>query len=76
MPEDVIAGKYKGIMADHEIERFRLWNKEGDEFVEPVEWVGEAVARLATGKFMGKESGWVGDYDVHVEVPRAGRAKL
>lgn len=33
MPEDVIAGKYKGIMADHEIERFRIWNEMGDEMV-------------------------------------------
>ncbi|KAK3202662.1 hypothetical protein GRF29_154g339786, partial [Pseudopithomyces chartarum] len=49
MPKDVIAGKYKGIMADHEIERFRIWNEIGDQMVEPPEWCGDAVAKLALG---------------------------
>jgi hypothetical protein len=33
MPEDVIGGKYKGVMADHEVERFRIWDGVGDEMV-------------------------------------------
>lgn len=33
MPEDVIAGKYDGVMADHEVERFRIWDGMGDEMV-------------------------------------------
>jgi NAD(P)-dependent dehydrogenase (short-subunit alcohol dehydrogenase family) len=70
MAQDLVDGKYKGVMADHEVERFRLWNEIGDEFVEPAEWCAEAVAKLAVGKFIGKESGWVGDYDVHVPIHR------
>ena len=66
MPEDVIAGKYKGTMADHEIERFRLWNKIGDAMVEPASWCGEAVAQLALGLFNGARSGEVLNYDEHV----------
>ena len=71
MPEDVIAGKFKGIMADHEIERFRLWNEIGDEFVEPASWCGEAVAKLAVGLFIGGPSGSVMNYDEHVPIPKA-----
>lgn len=33
MPEDVIAGRYNGVMADHEVERFRIWDEMGDEMV-------------------------------------------
>jgi len=66
MPEDVIAGKFKGIMADHEIERFRIWNEIGDEMVEPAAWCGEGVAKLALGLFIGGRSGEVLSYDEHV----------
>lgn len=66
MSEDVIAGKFKGVMADHEIERFRNWNAIGDEMVEPPAWCGEAVAKLALGLFLGGKSGETLDYDVHV----------
>ena len=69
MPEDVIAGKHKGIMADHEIERFRRWDEIGDEMVEPPEWCGEAVAKLALGLYAGGKSGQTLEYDSHV--PRA-----
>ncbi|KAF2268682.1 hypothetical protein CC78DRAFT_575663 [Lojkania enalia] len=71
MPEDVIAGKFKGILADHEIERFWLWNEIGDDFVEPAEWCGEAVAKLAVGLFVGGKSGECMDYDQHVIVPKS-----
>ena len=73
MPEDVIAGKYRGIMADHEIERFRVWNEIGDEMVEPPEWCGEAVGKLALGLYSGGKSGESLDYDVHVPIRRRGR---
>lgn len=66
MPEDVIAGNYKGIMADHEIERFKRWDEVGDEMVEPPEWCGEAVAKLALGLYAGGRSGETLYYDVHV----------
>jgi NAD(P)-dependent dehydrogenase (short-subunit alcohol dehydrogenase family) len=66
MPQDVIAGKYEGIMADHEIEKFRVWNEIGDEMVEPPEWCGEAVAKLALGLYPGGRSGESLEYDVHV----------
>jgi NAD(P)-dependent dehydrogenase (short-subunit alcohol dehydrogenase family) len=71
MAQDLVEGKYKGVMADHELERFRIWNEIGDEFVEPAAWCAEAVAKLAIGSFLGKESGWVGDYDVHVPTLKA-----
>ncbi|KAF2682188.1 NAD(P)-binding protein [Lentithecium fluviatile CBS 122367] len=66
MPEDVIKGKYKGVMAEHEIERFGRWDKEGDEMVEPPAWCGEAVARLAVGLEEGGRSGRTEYYDAHV----------
>ncbi|OAL54560.1 NAD(P)-binding protein [Pyrenochaeta sp. DS3sAY3a] len=66
MPEDVIAGKYDGVMADHEVERFRIWDEMGDEMVEPPEWCGEAVAKLALGLFEGGKSGETLYYDEHV----------
>ncbi|KAF2188404.1 NAD(P)-binding protein [Zopfia rhizophila CBS 207.26] len=66
MPEDVIAGKYKGVMADHEIERFRGWNEIGDAIIEPPKLCGEAVAKLAVGLFKGGRSGEVLWYDEHV----------
>ncbi|KAF2660928.1 NAD(P)-binding protein [Lophiostoma macrostomum CBS 122681] len=72
MPEDVINGKYKGIMADHEIERFRIWNEIGDEMVEPPKWCGEAVAKLALGLFAGGKSGETLYYDEHVPRKIAG----
>ena len=68
MPEDVIAGKYKGIMAEHEIEKFRIWDQIGDQMVEPPEWCGEAVAKLALGLYAGGRSGETLDYDVHVPI--------
>jgi NAD(P)-dependent dehydrogenase (short-subunit alcohol dehydrogenase family) len=33
MPEDVINGRYHGVMADHELERFRIWDNVGDEMI-------------------------------------------
>lgn len=66
MPEDIIAGKYKGVMADHEVERFRIWDEIGDQMVEPAQWCGEAVAKLAVGLFAGGRSGEVLYYDEHV----------
>jgi len=72
MPQDVIAGKYRGVMADHEIERFSIWNQMGDEMVEPPEWCGEAVAKLALGLFEGGKSGETLYYDEHVPRKIAG----
>lgn len=66
MPVDVIAGKYRGIMADHEIERFRAWNEIGDSMVEPASLCGEAVAKLALGLYCGGKSGETLCYDEHV----------
>jgi short-subunit dehydrogenase len=66
MPEDVIAGVYKGVMANHEVERFRIWDSMGDEMVEPPKWCGEAVAKLALGLFEGGKSGETLYYDEHV----------
>lgn len=71
MSADVIDGKYKGVMADHEVERFRVWNEVGHLFVEPPAWCGEAVAKLALGKFVGGKSGEVLYYDEHVPDYRA-----
>jgi hypothetical protein len=33
MSEDVINGVYRGVMADHEVERFKLWDDAGDEMI-------------------------------------------
>jgi NAD(P)-dependent dehydrogenase (short-subunit alcohol dehydrogenase family) len=66
MPEDIIAGKYKEIMAKHEVERFRIWNEMGDEMIEPPRWCGEAVAKLAVGLVEGGRSGETLYYDEHV----------
>jgi hypothetical protein len=33
MPEDIITGKYRGVMADHEVERFSIWDEMGDEMI-------------------------------------------
>jgi NAD(P)-dependent dehydrogenase (short-subunit alcohol dehydrogenase family) len=71
LPEDVIAGKYKGVMADHEIERFRVWSEMGGEVIEPPEWCGEAVAKLAIGLYEGGRSGDTLYYDVHVPTNHA-----
>lgn len=72
MPEDVFAGKFHGTMADHEIERFRIWDEMGDEMVEPASWCGEAVAKLALGLFAGGKSGETLYYDEHVPKKIAG----
>lgn len=66
MPESVIKGKYRGIMADHEVERFKMWGKMGEERIEPPEWCGEAVAKLVLGFFEGGKSGETMFYDEHV----------
>jgi hypothetical protein len=66
MPEDVVKGKFKGVMADHEVERFRIWGEMGDEMVEPPEWCGEAVGKLALGLWEGGKSGGTLYYDEHV----------
>jgi hypothetical protein len=33
MSKDVINGHYKGVMANHEVERFRIWESMGDEMI-------------------------------------------
>lgn len=72
MPEDIIKGKFRGVMADHEIERFKVWDEMGDEMVEPPEWCGEAVAKLAVGLVEGGRSGETLAYDMHVPRKIAG----
>ena len=69
--ENVLAGDYKYVMADHEIEGFRVRNEIGDEMVEPPEWCGGAVAKLAAGLYEGGPNGQTLHYDTHVPV-RAG----
>jgi NAD(P)-dependent dehydrogenase (short-subunit alcohol dehydrogenase family) len=64
--KDVIAGRYKGVMAKHEIESFRVCDAIGDQMVEPPEWCGEAVAKLAVGLHEGGRSGETLYYDVQV----------
>lgn len=77
MPANTIAGKYKGIMADEEVERFQTWAREGHMSVEPASWCGEAVARLAAGQDRGGKSGQVLWYDEHVpDVLERKKAKL
>ncbi|KNG48888.1 flavin-binding monooxygenase-like protein [Stemphylium lycopersici] len=72
MIDGLVEGKYKNIMADHEIERFRIWDDVGDEMVEPPELCGEAVAKLALGLFEGGKSGETLYYDEHVPRKIAG----
>jgi hypothetical protein len=33
MVEGLVKGKFKGVMADHEVERFRIWEGMGEEMV-------------------------------------------
>ncbi|KAF2829045.1 NAD(P)-binding protein [Ophiobolus disseminans] len=66
MVEGLVQGTYRGVMADHEVERFKIWDNMGDETVEPPEWCGEAVAKLALGLFEGGKSGETLYYDEHV----------
>jgi len=66
MVEDLVQGGYKGVMADHERERFKTWNRMGEDMVEPPEWCGKAVAKLALGLFEGGENGRTLGYNEHV----------
>lgn len=66
MVEDLTAGKYKDVMADHEIRRFKVWDEIGDEMVEPAAWCASAVAKLAVGLYEGGRSGETLYYDEHV----------
>jgi hypothetical protein len=66
MTEDMISGGYRGVMADHEIEKFRVWDGLGDGMIEPPEWCGEAVAKLALGLVEGGKSGVTMGYNEHV----------
>ena len=47
MIDGLVEGRYQGVMADHEIERFRIWDEMGDEMVEPPELCGDAIAKFA-----------------------------
>ncbi|KAL5117908.1 hypothetical protein ACEQ8H_004227 [Pleosporales sp. CAS-2024a] len=66
MIADVVGGKFKGIMADHEVERYRLWGQAGAGMIDPPERCGEAVAKLARGLYEGGKSGETLDYEDHV----------
>lgn len=55
MPDDVIAGKYEGIMKQEEVDRFLKWDKEGS--IEPPEWCASVVARMCTDFVPAKGSG-------------------
>ncbi|KAF2098443.1 NAD(P)-binding protein [Rhizodiscina lignyota] len=65
MPADIFAGKFKGIMADSEIEKFKNWEKQGD-VIEPAAWCGVTVAKLALGVAKGGKSGEILYHDEHV----------
>lgn len=66
MVDGLVKGEFRGVMAAHEVERFRTWDKMGDEMVQPPEWCGEAVAKLALGLVEGGKSGETLNYDEHV----------
>ncbi|KAH7088745.1 hypothetical protein FB567DRAFT_317342 [Paraphoma chrysanthemicola] len=57
---------YEDVMAKHELERFKIWDRMGEEMVEPPEWCAEAVAKLGLGLFEGGKSGETKYYDEHV----------
>lgn len=73
MPQDIYEGKFKGIMADEEIELFKGWSEKGEDFVEPPEWCGQAVAKLVVGEVDGGKSGETLYYDVHVPGTKTGK---
>lgn len=77
MPADVVAGKYAGIMAEEEVQRFRDFAKSSFTY-EPAAWCGEAVARLASGSQPGGRTGKVLYYEEHVPdmVSRKPKARL
>jgi hypothetical protein len=45
MPEYIITGKFRGVMADYEIEQLRIWDELGDKMIEPPSRSGEMVAK-------------------------------
>jgi NAD(P)-dependent dehydrogenase (short-subunit alcohol dehydrogenase family) len=63
---NMIAGKYKGIMRDDEIEKFLVWEKEGNK-VEPPEWCGTAVGMMAADTVEGTSHGMLEYYDQQVD---------
>lgn len=72
MIDGLVEGRYQGVMADHEIERFRIWDEMGDEMVEPPELCGDAIAKLALGLFEGGKSGETLYYYEHIPRKIAG----
>lgn len=72
MIDGLVEGKYNGVMAVHEIERFRIWDDAGEGMIEPPELCGDAVAKLALGLYEGGRSGETLYYDEHVpnKIPR------
>jgi NAD(P)-dependent dehydrogenase (short-subunit alcohol dehydrogenase family) len=68
MPVDALAGKSKGIMSEEDMKIFT-----GLE-VEPAEWCGVVVAKLAAGLERGLESGEIANYGEHI--PRDRKSKL
>ena len=72
MIDGLVEGRYQGVMADHEIERFMIWDEMGDEMVEPPELCGDAIAKLALGLFEGGKSGETLYYYEHIPRKIAG----
>jgi NAD(P)-dependent dehydrogenase (short-subunit alcohol dehydrogenase family) len=66
MVDGLVRGDYEGVMAVDEVENFKVWNMLGDEILEPPEWCGVAVAKLALGLVEGGRSGETKWYDEHV----------
>lgn len=62
MIDDILGGKFKGIMFAEEMERFKRWEQEGTKGIEPPEWCATAVAKLALGEVKGGDSGEVKYY--------------
>jgi len=65
MTPDMIAGNYKGIMRDEEVENFLKWDREGT-MIEPPEWCGNSIGLLAADLVEGAKHGELLYYDKQV----------
>ncbi|KAF2844807.1 NAD(P)-binding protein [Plenodomus tracheiphilus IPT5] len=68
MVKGIFEDRYEGVMANHEIEKFKTWEEYNgeSESIEPPEWCAEGVSDLALGLAEGKKSGEMGFYDEHI----------
>ena len=63
--KDMLAGKYKNIMRDDEIEIFLQWSKD-ESFVQPQGWSGDVVGMMAADSLEGAKHGELEYYDIQV----------